>query len=75
MDKAIEDGRPAEECYILEVHRAFWRLVWRARTNAVLEKVGIFALFEVERRVTGEESNRPFNANIHRNTIRRYRHF
>lgn len=75
VDKAKEDGRPAEECYILEVHRAFRRLVWRARTNAVLEKVGIFALFEVERRVTGEESNRPFNANIRRNTIRRYRHF
>lgn len=68
-----EDSSPAEESYILEVHRAFRRLIWRARSNAVLEKVGISALFEVERKVTGEESNKPFNANIRRSTIRRYR--
>lgn len=70
-----EGAPPGAEVYIAEIHRAFRRLIWRARANAILEKVGIFALFEVERRVSGEESNRPFNANIRRDTIRRYRYF
>lgn len=75
LAETTPEGAPGVELYITEIHRAFRRLIWRARANAILEKVGIFALFEVERRVSGEESNRPFNANIRRDTIRRYRYF
>lgn len=74
IDAIAPDGGPGEESHIVEVHHAFRRLIWSARSNAILEKVGIFALFEVERRSSGQESNRPFNAYIRRATVRRYRH-
>ncbi|RTE68285.1 hypothetical protein BHE90_017338, partial [Fusarium euwallaceae] len=74
-DPAVAARERLTESLIGLVQEAFRKLIWTARKHAILETVGIFALFEVERRESGQEAQRPFNPRIRRTTIRRYRHF
>ena len=60
------------EAPLRAVHKALRRVVRRARRVAIHTQVGIFALFEVERKETGERPAKPFNPYLRPASVRRY---
>jgi hypothetical protein len=72
---AIEPPNPNEEPELQAIIESFGWVVSTAQCIAVLETVGINALFEVNRKVMTQKPAMPFSSAIGEDTLKKYRGF
>jgi hypothetical protein len=72
---AIEPPDPNEESELQVIIESFSRVVSTAQCIAVPERVGISALFEVNRKTTTQKPAMPFSSSMGEDTLKKYRGF
>jgi hypothetical protein len=75
LQAAIEPPDLNEEPELQAIIKSFSRVVSRAQCIAVLEMVGISALFEVNQKTTTQKPAMPFSSSIGEDTLKKYRGF
>ena len=75
LREAIEPPDGSEEPELQAIIESFGRIVSTAQCIAVLETIGINALFEVNRKIATQKPAMPFSSFMGEDTLKKYRGF